>query len=144
MEYDDTYSASPDDGPWRVAHPDVTPDERTFALFMHLSVLAHTFLPVVAILIPILMWHNKRQQSAFLDDHGREVINFHITLLLYALVLPIVVTIVGVLTCGIGLALLIPAIALPYALGLVGMVLGAMAANRGEFFRYPMCLRLIT
>ena len=44
-----------------------------------------------------------------------------------------------VLTCGVG-ALLYVGI---YVLGLVGMIMAVMAANRGEYFRYPATIRLI-
>jgi uncharacterized Tic20 family protein len=127
----------------RAYDPDTTDDERTYALFMHLSLMAHLVLTFFAIAIPIVMWQTKKESSPFLDDHGREALNFQISILIWAIVLPILVAIVGVLTCGIGLILLIPAALLPYILGLIGMIQAAMAANRGEFYRYPMTFRFV-
>jgi len=116
--------------------PDATADERTFAMFMHLSLLAHTVLTMIAIIAPIIMWNIKKNESPFLDDHGREAINFQISLLLYSvLTIPI-----GIITCGLGFFVLPVGI---YILGLIGMILAAVAANRGEFYRYPMTLRFI-
>lgn len=119
----------------RVIAPDAAPWERTYAMFMHLTLaLVHAFpVPVVPALV---LWLIKRHESPFIDDHGREALNFQISLLIYALCLvPI-----GLLTCGVGVILFLPL----YALGIVGLVLGAVAAHRGEYFRYPMTCRFFT
>ncbi len=118
----------------RVVDPHATADERTYATFIHLTLLlVHMGIPVIGALV---MWLIKRHQSPFLDDHGKEAVNFQISLLIYAvLVLPIA----AILTCGVGAILIIPI----YILGIYGMITGAMAANRGEYYRYPMCLRLL-
>ncbi len=127
----------------RLIDPSATDDERSYSLLMHLTLLAHLIVPYFAIAAPIAMWLARKQKSPFIDDHGRESVNFQITLLLYTFILPAIAAVIGLLTCSIGLILLVPAILGPYILGLVGMVMGAMAANRGEFFRYPMTIRLL-
>lgn len=127
----------------RACEPNVTDDERTWALLCHLSLLGHLVLPLVTIIAPILIWASKKDQSRFLDDHGREVINFQITIMIYSIVLPILAAVIGAVTCGVGLILLVPAAFLPYVLGCIGMILGSIAANRGEYFRYPMTFRFI-
>ncbi|MCA9304057.1 MAG: DUF4870 domain-containing protein [Phycisphaerales bacterium] len=127
----------------RAYDPDATSDERTYAMFIHLSLLGHIVLTVIAIAIPIIMWAVKKSESPFLDDHGREAINFQISLLIWSLVLPVIAAIVGFLTCGVGFVLLVPAALLPYILGLVGMIQASIAANRGEFYRYPMTMRFL-
>ena len=119
----------------RFVYPDSTPDERTFALLMHLSVLGQWVIPPFAIIAPIVMWQMKKDESPFIDEHGREVVNFQISLLLYAAVF----FVLGFVTCGVAFGL----VALVYVLGLVGMILGAIASNRGESFRYPMTLRFL-
>ncbi len=119
----------------RAYDPDATSDERSYALFMHLTLLAHHVLSVLAVVIPLIMWNTKKDQSPFLDDHGREAVNFQISLIIYSLLLiPI-----GLITCSIGFLLYIPL----YILAIIGMVQAAMAANRGEFYRYPMTLRFL-
>ncbi|GJQ29435.1 MAG: orotate phosphoribosyltransferase [Phycisphaerae bacterium] len=105
--------------------------ERTYSMFTHLSLLAvHIFVPVVAALV---MWLIKREQSPFVDDHGKEAINFQISLVIYF------VASLCLSFCGVGVVLAIAV----YALGLIGMVMGAMAAYKGRYFRYPMTMRLV-
>lgn len=127
----------------RFYDPDSTSDERSHSTLMHLSLLAHLFMPYVAIVVPIIMWVVRKEKSPFIDDHGREAVNFQITVVLYTLVLPTIAFIVGAITCGVGLVLLVPALLGPYILALVGMIQAAMASNRGEFYRYPMTIRML-
>lgn len=124
----------------RVYDPDAPESERTYAMLIHLSLLAHLVLSVIAIIIPIIMWATKKDESPFVDDHGREAINFQITLIIYSVVFAIVSIPIGILTCGVGFVLAL----VPYVLGLVGMIQASIASNKGEFYRYPMNLRFLS
>lgn len=114
----------------RYSAPSLQEWERTYAMWTHLLLLAGHFVPIVPSLV---LWLIKREQSAFVDDHGKEAVNFQISIVLY-------------LVAGVVLSFIcigIPLIMAAYALAIVGMILAAVAANRGEYFRYPMCIRLI-
>jgi uncharacterized Tic20 family protein len=107
--------------------------ERTYAMFIHLTLLAAHILPL-PVIGALIMWLIKRDESSFIDDHGREAVNFQISLLLYALAgFPLM------FVCGIGIAVWVAV----YILGLVGLILAAIAANKGQFYRYPVCLRFV-
>lgn len=102
--------------------------ERTYSMFMHLTLLAvHVFVPVVPALI---MWLIKKAESPFVDDHGKEALNFQISMTIYAIAAGIT---------GIGL-LLVPVI---YVVGIIGMVRAAIAASKGRYHRYPVTIRLV-
>lgn len=106
--------------------------ERTYATFLHLSLLTvHALMPVVPALA---MWLIKRERSPYIDDHGREAVNFQISIVIYFLV----AAGIGAITCSWWI--LVP---LVYILGIVGMIRAAMDAHRGLFHRYPMCLRFV-
>jgi uncharacterized Tic20 family protein len=123
----------------RAYDPDASADERSYALFMHLALLAHVALSLIAIVIPIIMWQMKKDESPFLDDHGREAVNFQISLIIWSVGFTILAVPVGILTCGVGFVLAF----VPYVLGIVGMIQASTAANRGEFYRYPMTMRFV-
>jgi uncharacterized Tic20 family protein len=90
-------------------------------------------LPVVA---PLIMWLVKRDQSPFIDDHGREAVNFQISITLYALAtIPL-----GIVTCGAGYVIGWIAVVV---LAIIGMITGAIAAHQGRYFRYPATIRLV-
>ena len=120
----------------RIVDPGVTNDQRTYALLMHLSIIAHSIIAPLAIIITIVMWQMKKDESVFLDDHGKEAVNFQISLAVYM----VAIVILAIPT--IGLSLL--GLAVVPILSLVGMVMGMVAANRGEYFRYPMTIRFIS
>jgi len=108
--------------------------ERTFSMFMHLGLLGvHFGVPIVPTLI---MWLVKREKSPYIDDHGREALNFQISLLIYF----VGTLVAGFVTCGVGFVL----VAGVYALGIVGMILAAVAANKGQYYRYPMTIRFLS
>jgi len=116
--------------PTRVREADAQDWEKTYATFVHLTALTNSVVPVIGALI---MWQLKKDESRLIDDHGKEAVNFQISLWIYGVI-------AGILTMiFIGL-FLFPVI---FILWLVGMIMGAVAAHKGEYFRYPMTLRLI-
>lgn len=101
----------------------------------HLIALCGIVIPVPAanLLGPLILWLIKREDGPFIDDQGRESLNFQISLFIYALGCLLLAVI------GIGLLLL-----LPLALfGLVCVIIAAIKASEGVAFRYPACIRLI-
>jgi uncharacterized Tic20 family protein len=112
--------------------PDVQEWERHYSLAMHLTLLAiHFAIPLVPVIVLYLI---KKDESPFIRDHGREAINFQISLLIYAIIGGILVPF-----CGIGFIVLTAV----YVLGIVGMILAALEANKGRFYRYPACIRFL-
>ena len=61
--HDNEYREPPINERGRAYDPDTTDDERTFALFMHLSLLAHVVLTFFALAIPLIMWQMKKEES---------------------------------------------------------------------------------
>jgi uncharacterized protein len=131
--------------PQTLVDPDATESERNYAQWTHLAGLIGGAIAVfsagvtqpVALLAVLILWLVKRDASPFVDDHGKEAVNFQISILIYLLLtLPL-----GLLTCSIGWFVLPVAIAV---LDIVGTVRGSQAAARGEYYRYPACIRLIS
>ncbi len=121
----------------RVRDPGAGESERTYAIFLHLVGLISMLewvTSVVALIITGVMWAIRRKDSAFLDDHGREALNFQITLMIYF--------VIGIMLSPIGVGVVILLIGIPL-LRLFGCIRGAVAAHHGEFYRYPMCFRFI-
>ena len=111
----------------------VDKDARTWALICHLSALAGYVIPFGNILGPLVVWMVKKDSHAFVDEQGKEAVNFQITVTLAVVVSVILIFVL------IGFFLL--AIVAVYAL--VMMIIAAMKVNEGENYRYPYTLRLI-
>ncbi|TDR38734.1 hypothetical protein DFR29_11962 [Tahibacter aquaticus] len=130
--------------------PPVSPDglpsaeERQWAMFAHLSALAGGILTGalggLGIFIgPLVIWLVKKDTMPFVDDQGKEALNFNITVCIAALAL----LLLSILTLGIGLLIAIP---VGLAIGvawLVFTIIAAIKANEGVVYRYPVCLRLV-
>jgi len=119
----------------------LSPDnsEKQFALFVHLSALLGFFIPFGNIIAPLVMWQIKKNESAFIDDQGKEAVNFNLTLLLVGLAL----VLLTLITFGLGALLTVPlGLALCVA-WLIFAILAGIKANEGIAYRYPYILRLI-
>ncbi|MFV8364209.1 DUF4870 domain-containing protein [Flavobacterium sp. ZT3P35] len=64
--------------------------EKNTATFTHLSALTQYFIPFGNYIFPILFWSSKKESSKFVDHHGKQVLNFQLSLLLYSLVLVLI------------------------------------------------------
>ena len=107
---------------------------RTWCVFCHLSALAGFVIPGAGhILGPLIVWLVKRGDSAEIDAHGKEALNFQISMLIYNVVAGILCLIV------IGFALL----AILHVLNVVFVIIAALRASEGQMYRYPLTLRLI-
>lgn len=121
-------------------------DERLLATLIHLCGLLWV-LGIPGIVGVLLIWLLKRDQSAFVDHHGKEATNFQISLLVYGVAIAGVAVIGFVLTIVlVGFLLFIPAILASVGLVILQVVtaiLGAIEANRGGYYRYPLTIRFI-
>ena len=106
---------------------DISKDDKTMAMLCHLLGLLTSFIG------PLIIWLIKKDQSPFVDEQGKEALNFQITV-------AIAMVVAGLSTAiciGIVLA---PSVAIA---DLVLCIMACVAANKGEHYRYPLCLRLV-
>ena len=111
------------------------PQERTFGMLCHLLAFAgYIGIPFGNIIGPLVMWLIKKDESAFVDYHGKESLNFQISLTIYSLVcIPLCFIIIGIFLL-IGLLVF----------GVVQIILASIKANDGQPYQYPLCIRFIT
>jgi uncharacterized protein len=108
-----------------------TEEERTWGLIAHLSFLAGGLIGL-PFLGPLVVWLVKKDQSPFVADQAKEALNFHLSVLIATLVC-IIVPCVG------WVALFVVAIG-----AIVYSIMAAMEANKGQYYRYPYTIRMIT
>lgn len=117
-----------------------TNEERQWALFTHLSALLGFIIPFGNVLGPLIFWQIKKNESSFIDDQGKEALNFQITFTLVMIGLVVIGTILLVVL--IGFLFYIAAFVAGVA-WLVLSILGGIRANNGEYYRYPWTWRLV-
>lgn len=114
--------------------PPVTADDRNMAMLCHLLSIFTGFIG------PLIVWLAKKDQSPFVYHHGKESLNFQITVFLAWLI--VFGTIFSPMAVFTGFLMPFLVIALPI-LALVAEIMACVAANNGQWHRYPCCLRLI-
>lgn len=137
---------------WSQAPPPSPPpqagpfDERNYAMLLHLSALAGIFIGFF-FLGPLVMWLVKKDQSAFVDRHGRAALDFQISMFFILAGAVLVLMLIAVATLGIGVILLIPFIFV-FAIGyfvvnIVFPIIAGVKANHGQPYDYPMSFRML-
>jgi uncharacterized Tic20 family protein len=108
--------------------------ERNWAVFCHLSGFGGLIVPGLGqVLGPLILWLLRRDLSAYVDHHGREALNFQISVTIYALVCGLLVWLL------VGFVLLAVLVVFQF----VFMVVASVRASQGELYRYPLTLRLV-
>ncbi len=109
-------------------------EERTWGMFCHLAALANLVGPsLLNIVGPLVPWLIKRQESPWVDAHGKESLNFQITMSILAWV----GAALSFLTCGVSLVLSIAA----GIFSIVMPIIGSIRANEGKYMAYPFTFR---
>jgi uncharacterized Tic20 family protein len=123
---------------------DVPADEKQWAMFAHLSALVAVWLGGMGFLGPLIIWVIQKDKMKFVDDQGKEALNFQLTILGAGIVLGVIAAPLVLLTFGIGLLLVIPVALGLAAYGIVMPIIAGMKANAGEAYRYPYTIRVVT
>ena len=110
-------------------------NERMWNMICHLSALSgFVGIPFGNIIGPLIVWQIKKSEFPGIEAYGKEALNFQITVTVAAIVLATV----GMLIC-VG-----PLIAVAVAIAaLVFTIIAGVKANNGEFYRYPLTVRLL-
>lgn len=107
---------------------------RTWGMLCHLSALsAFVGVPLGHLAGPLIVWLIKRNEFPYVDEQGRESLNFQISMTLYGIVAAILMLVV------VGIFLLM-------ALGvfsLIAVIVASVRANDGRPIRYPLTIRFL-
>jgi uncharacterized protein len=112
----------------------VSKDEQNWAMACHLSALAGFLIPFGNIAGPLVVWLIKRAEMPQVEIHGKEALNFQITvsiaLLICAVLMFVLVGFVLIFIVGLG--------------ALVLTIMAAVKVSNGDFeYRYPFAIRLL-
>jgi uncharacterized Tic20 family protein len=106
-----------------------TSDERTMSMLCHLGAI----IPQIGFICPLIIWLMKKDQSKFVDDQGKESLNFQITIFFgYLLGWVLMFILIGFFVLGA-----------VWLLNIIFCIIAGLAANKGEKYRYPFAIRLI-
>ena len=110
-----------------------TPEQRQMGLFLHLSQFANVIFFPLGIILPIILWQTQKDKMPGIDAHGKMVVNWAISATIYVIVsIVLMFVLIGILTF---LAVAI--------MGIVFPIIGAIKANNGELWEYPLTIKFI-
>jgi uncharacterized protein len=109
-------------------------DVRTWCVLCHAAALLGLFFHFLGHLLgPLIVWLVKRGDSPEIDAHGKESLNFQISMLIYDAIAAILCVVL------IGIPILIAL----WVLNTVLVIIASIQASEGKFYRYPITIRLI-
>jgi uncharacterized Tic20 family protein len=109
-------------------------DARTWAMLCHLTSLSWLFTGVGGLVGPLICWLVKKNDHPFIDQNGKESVNFQLSMYLYGVV---------------GTALIfcffigIPVLIVLAVVDVIFVIIASVKASKGEAYRYPMTIRFI-
>lgn len=102
-------------------------DETNMAMLMFILGLFTGFIG------PLILWLLKKEQSSFINDQGKEILNWMITVILIIIIsIPLMFIIIGFITY-FGAIIC----------HLIFTIMGAIKSSKGIAYRYPFALRLL-
>ncbi len=109
---------------------------RTWAMWLHLSLLSGLLVPFAGLIVPIILWQVKKEELPGIDVHGKNAVNWLISYVIYFVAAIILMFItIGILFI------------LPLAVGLVGIIFPIIAgikANEGKIWTYPLSFKFLS
>lgn len=151
---------------------DIKNPDKTVAALIHLSTFSQFFFPLGNFIFPLILWMAKREDH-FVNEHGKQALNFQISLYLYTIFL-FLIGVAGLVLIGLNLNLNFdhpfyfsdqfqsigsPAEAMPliiyalvilllllslFILNIYGVISATIKANEGQLYNYPLTINFIT
>lgn len=106
---------------------------KDYNVLMHLSQYCSMIVPILGIVVPIVLWVMNKDNDPLVDAHGRNILNWNITLLIYFMI------------CGFLMFLFIGflLIWIPCILMVIYPIIGAAKASNGEVWKYPFSFKIL-
>ena len=108
-------------------------EERTWGMLCHLVVFTGYLIPLAWIIGPLIVWMIKRDEMPFVDDQGKESLNFQITIMLAMIASGLLMFVL------VGFVL----IAVVVIFQFIVVIIASIKANEGVYYRYPLSIRFI-
>lgn len=110
-------------------------EDNQLIVLTHLSQLITMVIGFGSLIVPLILWLTQKDKVYTMDAHGKNIVNFQLSMLIYALLcIPLI------LLFGLGIVGLI-------AVGIISFVfpiINAVKASHGEIPKYPLSLNFVS
>lgn len=108
-------------------------DERSYSMWMHIAQFSGFIFPFGSIVVPLIMWAAKKQESKVVDETGKHILNFQISLMILVVIsFALIIFLVGILML-IGIQIF----------EVIVIIIAAIKARDGLPYRYPLTIEFI-
>jgi uncharacterized Tic20 family protein len=107
--------------------------DKQWAMLLHFSILAGFILPILGLVIPVIIWQMKKTDLPEIDAHGKVVVNWIISLVIYW----IVCLLLAFMFIGVPLLFVLAALCVIFP------IVGGIKANNGEVWKYPLSIQFL-
>jgi len=150
----------------------ITTHQKNIAALTHLSALSKFIFPLGNFIMPLVLWTLNKDKSEFIDKHGKQAINFQLSILLYSIIIAsftIPLFIFGVLDhfsfpevwrgmhhninldidSADGIQIVVFAIVLVFlaliatVFEIIFIIIATSKANSGELYNYPITINFL-
>ena len=97
---------------------------------MHIAILAGSVVPIAGLALPLFMWLSNKEESVLIDQHGKNIMNWILSSIVYAIVSCILMVV------GVGFLMIFGLL----LCNLIFVIMGAVKASNGEVFKYPIVI----
>src|SRR5438876_8109426 len=114
--------------------PATASEVRTWCVLCHASALLGLFFHFLGHLLgPLIVWLVKRGDSPEIDAHGKESLNFQLSMLIYDAIAAILcIVLIG-----------IPILIILWIMNTVFVIIASIRASEGQLYRYPLTIRFL-
>lgn len=121
----------------------ITQNDKNYSTITHLSGFAGWVFPLGNIIAPFVLWIAKKNESNYIDSHGKAAVNFQLSILFYCFVLALLIIPFTILTLGLGLVAVLLAIIPAIILKIVLIISASIKATNGEYYNYPYTIHFV-
>ena len=107
--------------------------ENSYISLMHVAQFGGYIVPFLGFILPIVMWTLFKDQNSNIDRHGKNIVNFLISWILYGIIAAILCFVVIGIPIAIALGVL----------QVVFIILAAIKAANGEYWKYPLSITFL-
>ncbi|HEX8834719.1 MAG TPA: DUF4870 domain-containing protein [Abditibacteriaceae bacterium] len=121
-------------------------DDKNWGMACHLAAFCmYLGVPFGNVIGPLLVWLFKKDSSAFINEQGKESLNFQLSMTLYGLIGGAIAAFLALSIIGIPLLILAFPLVLVFGIAhLILTVMGTIRSANGEIYRYPMTIRFVS
>ena len=119
-------------------------EDRNYLIFLHLSVLCFLFIPLGNMILPLILWLNKRDKILLVNTHGKNILNFQLmwSILFYMGVFAFALS--KIMHWGLNSTIAVTVVIIMYCINISLPVAASVRINRGLGATvYPTLIRFI-